>query len=269
MVTSSRPELSQLTPVLGRDLKRSRPQLSLVLPAYNEEEKIGEAVKRVDSVAEGLGVEYEIVVVDDGSTDDTRKRMDESADCNGRIRVVGYHRNEGKGFAVREGFKCANGECILFLDSDLEIDADQIRLYVEALQRNDVVVASKWHPESRVEMPWIRKFLSHGFNLLVSALTGMRMRDTQTGLKAVRREATEEVFSKLSVKGYAFDAELMTLCELFDLKVRELPVRLRMTGRFSLRKVWRMLLDLLGITYRLRIVKWYQRQLAPEVDRIV
>jgi len=139
------------------------------------------------------------------------------------------------------------------------VDAGQVERYVDALKDADIVVGSKWHRDSVVEVSFVRKLLSRGFNVLVRLLTGVGVSDTQTGIKAVRREAFCEVFRRLSVKRYAFDVELLVLARVFGLRVVELPVRLKLNGRFSFREIWRMFVDLLGITYRLRIKKWYQR----------
>jgi hypothetical protein len=90
--------------------------------------------------------------------------------------------------------------------------------------------------------------------------------DTQAGIKAVRREAFCEVFRRLSVKRYAFDVELLVLARVFGLRVVELPVKLKLSSRFSFREIWRMFLDLLGIAYRLRVKRWYQRGIAEDSD---
>jgi glycosyltransferase involved in cell wall biosynthesis len=152
----------------------------------------------------------------------------------------------------------AAGDAVVFVDSDLEIELGMISGYVEALRCGDIVIASKWHSESSVDIPLMRRVLSHGFNVLVKILTGLRLSDTQTGLKAIRRSAFVNVFPRLTVKRYAFDVELLVLADLLGLKVVELPINIRLRGLFSFREVWRMFLDLLGITYRLRVTRWYQ-----------
>jgi glycosyltransferase involved in cell wall biosynthesis len=181
---------------------------------------------------------------------------------NGHVRVVGYDRNVGKGFAVKAGFWSAVGDAVVFVDSDLDVDVGQVRRYVDALRFGDVVVGSKWHRDSVVEAGFVRRVLSRGFNVLVRLLTGVGVSDTQTGIKAVRRDVFCEVFRRLSVKRYAFDVELLVLAGVFGLRVVELPVRLRLSSRFGFGEVWRMLLDLLGIAYRLRVKRWYQRGVA-------
>jgi dolichyl-phosphate beta-glucosyltransferase len=238
---------------------KDKPAVSFVLPAYNEGEFIEDVLERLDSTVNGNGLRCEVVVVDDGSVDDTRLKALSYASGRWYVRVFGYDSNVGKGFAVRNGFWKAVGDVVVFVDSDLDVDVEQTKSYVDALRYGDIVVGSKWHRDSVVEMPFIRKLLSRGFNVLVRLLTGVRVSDTQTGIKAVRREASCEAFRRLSVKRYAFDVELLVLARVFGLRVVELPVKLKLSGRFSFGEVWRMFLDLLGIAYRLRVKRWYQR----------
>jgi glycosyltransferase involved in cell wall biosynthesis len=236
--------------------------VSFVLPAFNEGAVIEHALEQLDKTVNGDGLRYEIVVVDDGSVDDTRLRALRYAGEHLHVRVVGYDRNVGKGFAVKAGFWKSRGEAVVFVDSDSEIDFEVVRQYVEALRNADIVIGSKWHRNSLVDASFVRKLLSRGFNVFVRLLAGLQVWDTQCGIKAVRREAFVEAFKRLSVKRYAFDVELLVLAKLYRLRIVELPVKLRLRSRFSFREVWRMFLDLLGIAYRLRIKKWYQRRVA-------
>lgn len=239
----------------------SRVELSLVMPAYNEGDSIEGALDTLDRVVKDAGLRYEIVVVDDGSIDKTRIKAIKYANNNGHVRVIGYNRNVGKGYAVKKGFMEAVGDAVVFVDSDMEIDLERISSYVEALRYGDIALASKWHPESVVEIPCIRRILSHSFNVLVRVMTGVTLKDTQTGLKAVRRKTFEDIFPRLAVKRYAFDVELLTVANLYGLRVVEMPVKIRMQGLFSLREVWLMFRDLLGVAYRLRVLRWYRRVL--------
>jgi glycosyltransferase involved in cell wall biosynthesis len=184
------------------------------------------------------------------------------ASKNGHVKVVSYSKNLGKGYAVKKGFMQAVGEVVIFVDSDLDINLKGISRYVEALRHGDIVIASKWHPQSVVEMPLVRRLLSRGFNLLVRLLTGARLRDTQAGLKAMKKSALEKVFPRLSVERYAFDVELLIVANLYGLKVVEMPVDLQVQALFSLREMCRMFIDLLGIAYRLRVTHWYRKPLA-------
>jgi glycosyltransferase involved in cell wall biosynthesis len=170
----------------------------------------------------------------------------------------------GKGYAVKAGFMQASGEVVIFADSDRDIDLSTISSYLAALQHGDIVIASKWHPQSVIEMPIIRRILSHSFNMLVRLMTGAKLRDTQAGLKAIKKSAFKDIFPRLAVKRYAFDVELLTVANLYGLKVVEMPVNLQMQALFSFREMWRMFVDLLGITYRLRVIHWYQRPISVQ-----
>lgn len=235
--------------------------VSFVLPAFNESPVIEHSLESLDKIVNGLKW-YEIVVVDDGSVDDTRLRAMRYASRNSHVRVVSYYPNVGKGYAVRTGFWECRGEFVVFVDSDSNISFDIVNRYINALRGADIVIGSKWHKSSVVEVSLMRKLLSLGFNFLVRLLTGLDVSDTQCGIKAIRREAFYDVFKHLCVKRYAFDVELLVLAKLYGLKVVELPVKLTLKSRFSFREVWRMFLDLLGIAYRLRVKKWYQHGLA-------
>jgi len=240
----------------------SKVELSFVIPAYNEESFIENALGTLDEAVKNRKLPYEIVVVDDGSNDKTLLRATTYANRNGHVRVVSYNNNVGKGYAIKKGFMQTNGDVVVFADSDMDIDLCTVTKYVDALKNGDIVVATKWHPDSRVSMPLKRRILSHGFNVLVRALTGVKLRDTQVGLKAIRKSAFKGIFPRLCVKRYAFDVELLTLANLYDLRIVEMPAQLRIEGLFSLKDMFKMFVDLLGIAYRLRVVHWYQRPIS-------
>ena len=235
-----------------------KPQLSLVIPAYNEEDQIVTTIEKTNRIMEDMGVEYEIIVVNDGSKDETGLRILQCANNNGHLKLVSYPENMGKGYAVKTGFSSAVGDSVVFMDGDMEIDPDQIKRYVRALKSGDIVISSKRHPESCVESPFARRFLSYSFNVLVRLLTGLRLSDTQSGLKAVKRKSLENVFPALSVKRFAFDVELLAVANLYGLSIVELPVDIKLkNSKFSSKEIFGMFVDLLGVTYRLRVKKYY------------
>ncbi len=235
----------------------SKLDVSLVMPAFNEEDNIKEAVEKARSVVSGLGVKYEVIVVDDGSFDDTLTEAVNYSNGDSRVRILSYRKNMGKGFAVKTGFYHASGDVVIFIDSDLDIHPNQICEYLGALKSVDMVIASKRHPQSKVETPLVRRLLSQSFNVLARLLTGVKVSDTQTGLKAIRRTAFETIFSRLAVKRYAYDVELLTVAGLNGIKIAELPINVQMHSMFKFKEAWRMLIDLLGIAYRLRVSKFY------------
>jgi dolichol-phosphate mannosyltransferase len=242
-------------------------ELSFIVPAYNEEDYIESTLVTIDSIVMAKNLPYEIVVVDDGSGDKTLKKAKAYAGRNGHVRVISYPKNAGKGHAIKLGFMKSNGNIVFFTDSDMEIDLEKISDYVEELKTGDIVIASKKHPFSNVNVPFSRKILSECFNSLVRLLTGVPLKDTQSGLKAMKKNAFVDIFPRLSVKRYAFDVELLAVAHLYGLKVVEMPVNIQLNAKFKPREMWHMLIDLLGIAYRLRIIHWYQRQL-PKKDGI-
>jgi dolichol-phosphate mannosyltransferase len=233
--------------------------LSFVLPAYNEEAFIEDTLSTLEAIIKDKNLPYEIVVVDDGSLDGTLAKATRYAKRNGHVKVISYAKNIGKGHAVKTGFMEATGDVVVFADSDMEIDLETISKYLEALEHGDIVIASKRHSDSRVEAPLSRKILSISFNGLVRLLTGVPLKDTQSGLKAMKKSAFLDIFPRLAVKRYAFDVELLAVAHLYGLRVVEMPVCIKMGASFSARQVGKMFVDLLGIAYRLRVIHWYQR----------
>jgi glycosyltransferase involved in cell wall biosynthesis len=244
----------------------SQLELSIVVPAFNEEEFIEDTLEYIDNVVMHKNLAYEIIVVDDGSEDKTFEKAKNYAGKNGHVRVIGYGKNVGKGHAVKIGFMQAIGNIVFFTDSDRDIDLEKISDYIEALKCGDIVIASKKHKASQVDVPISRRVLSECFNGLVRILTGVPLKDTQSGLKAMKKNAFVDIIPRLAVKRYAFDVELLAVANLFDLKVVELPVNIKLDASFKPKEMWRMFIDLLGIAYRLRILHWYQRPILQKDD---
>ena len=170
------------------------PKISVIMPAHNEEKAISECISDAKVHLESLACPYEIIIVDDGSTDGTRTEA-ARASVNPHVKVVGYDRNQGKGFAIKRGTRYVTGDLVVLMDSDTDVKPDLVKHYIAVLRNNDIALASKWHPDSRVSTPVMRRLLSHAFNRLVMLLTGLRVSDTQSGFKAFRHEALDSVSS--------------------------------------------------------------------------
>lgn len=234
--------------------------ISVILPAYNESDNVGRSIGSLSNLMRVTSMPYEILLVDDGSTDGTRQ-MASRATFDPHVRVVGYGRNMGKGYALRYGTLFAKGDIVVFIDSDSEIDLTTLKRYMMLSKNADIIIASKRHPGSNVSQPMRRKILSLGFHCLVSILTGIRVSDTQTGLKVFRTESLRRIMPLLSVKRYAFDVEVLTVAQLLNMRIVEIPVNLEMDASFKLENIARMFVDLMGIVYRLRIKRWYQKNI--------
>ncbi|MFX1486785.1 MAG: glycosyltransferase [Promethearchaeota archaeon] len=234
-------------------------KLSIIMPAYNEEKRIEGAIKRTERTLDQLGVDYEVIVVDDGSHDNTFEKAHKTArrSNNDHIKIIGYEKNHGKGNALKYGAMHATGDIIIFLDSDLEIPPEQIKRYLRLLKRGDILIPSKKHPRSKVDSPLIRRVLGRVFNILVRFLIGLKYRDTQSGLKALKANVLRKVMPKLTIDRYAFDVELLTVADLYGFKAIELPISVKMNGMIKIKEIIRMFHDLLEIAYRHKILNWY------------
>ncbi len=252
--------------VLAAPEPTSRPLLSVVVPVYNGGEEIVDNVGVIGrAIADGLGDEgFELVVVSDGSIDGTAERL--LGERIPGLRVIHYDRNLGKGYAVKAGALVAHGEWVAVVDADLDLDPAAIPAYLDVARRErlDLAIGSKRHPESLVHYPRSRRLASRAYQLLNRALFRLDIRDTQVGLKVIRREVVERVMPLLLVKRFAFDLELLAVAHALGYdRVRELPVRLeyRFTGSgVRSRAVTRALWDTAAVFYRLRVLHTYQRK---------
>ena len=231
--------------------------LSVVIPAYNEGKRIGTSLDKIRNYLASKPFIAEVVVVDDGSTDETPGLLRASAAGWPKFRILTNARNRGKGFSVRRGVLEAKGAFVLFTDADLSgpiEEADKLMAALESAAA-DAAVASRALNRSLVgvRQPWLREYAGRFFNLLVRLLTGLKIRDTQCGLKLFRRNSTRHAFESQQVTGFGFDPELLFLIERRGGKVVEVPVRWNdepATKVHFLRDSARMFLDLLAIRWR-------------------
>jgi glycosyltransferase involved in cell wall biosynthesis len=233
---------------------------------FNQAASIVENLEVIrERVRAGLGDDFEIVVVSDGSIDETEEELVARAPA-GAFRVFHYDRNLGKGYAVKLGALEASGEWIGFVDADLDLDPGVLPAYVRHAQARglDFAIGSKRHPDSQVAYPHSRVVASWLFQQLVRLLFRLNVRDTQAGIKVFRREVAEQVLPLVLVKRYAFDIELLAVAHTFGFtRVEEMPIRLdyQFTGSgVRSRAVLRALVDTAAIFYRLRILRYYQRR---------
>jgi glycosyltransferase involved in cell wall biosynthesis len=184
------------------------------------------ALEEILRVLESMGISHEVILISDGSTDDTVERA-EALSPRG-VRVVHYEINRGKGFALRTGFATAKGEAVAYIDADLDLNPRGIvDLYrILEAERADIVVGSKVHPASRVSYPLFRRFQSQVFRRLVRTVFGLNVADTQTGLKILRRNCLEFVLDHAVIEGFAFDLELLVLLNDVGFKIVEGPIEL-------------------------------------------
>lgn len=236
--------------------------LSIIMPAYCLGTAIARNVREVHALFRDR-LPFEIIAVDDGSSDNTAAELARVSSELDRVVSVPMSENMGKGEALRRGFEASRGTHILLLDGDLELPPDQVSQFFVTMEvlRADAVIGSKRHPDSVLEYPWYRKLASTLYYLLVKMLIGLPVRDTQTGLKLFRREVLEHVIPRMLVKRFAFDLELLAIANLKGFRIAEAPVTLHFKatlGCFRPRTVKFIMTDTLAIVYRLRVLRYYQ-----------
>jgi len=242
---------------------------SIIIPVYNQEKNIPYLLEKIKEILTATIQTYEVIVVNDGSYDNTLSILINQHKFNPHLRVFSYAENRGKGFAVKIGVSKSRGSVILFIDGDLNVSPDKILDYLNEVKDNDIVIASKRHALSKVTIPTSRNFLSRTFNLLVRLSTGINIKDTQSGLKAGNGDSLRKIFSVMLVKRYAFDVELLSIATMLKLRIKEMPVDIKLSNKFFyVDEIMRMLLDLASISYRLKIKKWYQKQLSSEPKEV-
>jgi dolichyl-phosphate beta-glucosyltransferase len=239
------------------------PTLSLVIPAYNEAERLPSLLEALGSDTEKLvrraGFEYlETVIVDDGSTDATARKLAEAAQGDARIRPVPAHGgNRGKGAAVAAGAAAARGEFMLQTDVDLSTPLDDLVGLAAAVRDGaDLAIGSRDLPGSVVvNAPSHRKQLGRAFNLAVRALTGMSVSDTQCGFKLMRTDTARRLLEQQVCPGYAYDVELLVRAQAAGLRIDEVPVTYVHDPRSRVRVASasvQMLFDVIRLSYRVR-----------------
>ena len=245
--------------------QKQKPAVSIVMPIYNGGQEIvstiAAAVRKFESQ---FSSDFELIVVDDGSKDGTLQNLRKGI-RDERVKVVGYRSNAGKGGALTFGFGFSTAENIIFADGDMQAFPCNLREYFDALKTADIVVASKRVEGAVVSAATERNFLSLGFNLFVKLLLSLPLSDTQVGFKVFRRSALEKILPLISVKRYAFDVELLVVAmKVCRFKILELPAEVTLISNFKMKNIVRMMIDLLGIAYRLKLKHWYQDNLAVE-----
>ncbi|MBI3495585.1 glycosyltransferase [Candidatus Berkelbacteria bacterium] len=238
-------------------------KLSIIIPAYNEAHTIKHTVAAIAKSANELSEPYELIVVSDGSTDDTAKLA--RSLHNPKVHVLEYEKNHGKGYALKYGVSYSHGELVTFMDAGGDFDPKHLDLYIKLaeLMDADIVIGSKRHPMSQVNYPLHRRAMSWVYHWLVRIMFHLKIHDTQTGFKLFRRAVLVKTLPKLVVKKYAFDLELLVAANRLGFtKITEAPVKMDFNWhKTSLgpRAITKMLIDTLAIFYRTYILRYYDR----------
>lgn len=206
----------------------SAPFLSVVIPAYNEESRLGASLAAILAHFSARGIAGEVVVVDDGSKDATASLVGTVRKNDPRVRFVRFAANRGKGAAVREGALAAKGSLVLISDADLSTPIEEFDRILGRMREtaSDIVIGSRAVPGARVEVhqPFWREGIGKVGNRIIRFLTKLPFHDTQCGFKLLDREKAAPIFQKMVIDRFAFDVELLWLARLAGLRILEEPV---------------------------------------------
>jgi glycosyltransferase involved in cell wall biosynthesis len=203
------------------------PELSIVIPAFNEELRLPASLGKIAAYVREKRPNAEVIVVDDGSSDQTAAVAESWRDRIQQLRVVSNGVNRGKGFSVRHGSLEARGAVVLFTDADLSSPIDEGEKLLAALQSHDVAIGSRAVDRSLIEVheSLFREFAGTIFNRMVRIILRLPFVDTQCGFKAFRREKCRIIFEQQTIERFGFDPELLYLARHHRLSVAEVPVR--------------------------------------------
>jgi dolichyl-phosphate beta-glucosyltransferase len=214
-------------PLSDSSLQPAQPQYSIVVPAYNERARIGATLEQILEHMREQKWSAEIVVVNDGSRDDTANFVGQFAAEHPEVRLIENPGNQGKGYAVRNGMLNARGKVLLFTDADLSSPITEADKLFAALEKGaDVAIGSRWmDPTLQFQRQSLkRQIMSRAFNLFTRAVLTFPYHDTQCGFKAFSRRAAEKIFPLQQITRWGFDAEIIYLAHHMKLKVAEVPV---------------------------------------------
>jgi dolichyl-phosphate beta-glucosyltransferase len=225
------------------------------VPAYNEQERIGASLEALFRFVAESPHSYEIVLVDDGSTDETSATAEKTAArWEQRVVILRDNVNRGKGHAIRQGMLAASGDKIFFTDADLSTPPEEIHNCLPWLDRVDVVVGSRALADSQilVHQSWQRESIGRLYNLLVRAAAVSGIRDTQCGFKGFNKEIAAEVFKRQQLTGFGFDVEILYIARKLGYEIAEVPI----VWRNSLGSTVNPLKDGIGMLGDLARVRW-------------
>jgi dolichyl-phosphate beta-glucosyltransferase len=206
-----------------------RPLLSLVIPAYNEANRLPSTLERIVEHRHLWNFPSEIIVVVEPSEDRTLALAENAAKSTPRMVVLTHHEKRGKGFAVRSGMLRAKGNFIFFTDADLSTPLEDLDTGLQRFRKDrsiDLIVGNRQHPETRIllRQNLFREGMGKIFNRIAQMMSGLKVRDTQCGFKGFRYRAAKEIFGRQRIDGFSFDVEVLLLARAMGFSTVEVPV---------------------------------------------
>ena len=205
--------------------------LSIVIPCYNEGKKLKENLKSLVNFLKDIDINYEIIVVNDGSKDKTIEELESFKPEEFNVtnlkayEIVSYNENKGKGYAVKKGISKAKGQYVIFMDADFSTDIGEIIKFWEKREEADILIGNRKQSHSNIENKSIlRKFISFVFNSITKLIIPIEYKDTQCGFKFFKTDIAKDIIKKQKINRFAFDIEYLYISKLNGYKVKDLPV---------------------------------------------
>ena len=232
------------------------PTYSIVIPAFNEGRRLGPTLEKVLGYVRAQNWDAEVVVVNDGSRDNTADIVRSFAAKDPVLRLVENPGNRGKGYSVRNGMLNARGQIVLFSDADLSSPIEEALKLFQALEGGaDIAIGSRWlRAETQTQrQPLHRQLFGRIFNLMLRVTLGLKFKDTQCGFKAFKRAAVQKIFPLQQTERWGFDPEILFLARKFKFKVQEIPVAWGHSGETRINPLvdgFRMFVEMLHVRWR-------------------
>ena len=208
-------------------MQSEKPTLSIIVPAYNEGRRIDFLMTTLLKFLPQTSLSYEIILVDDGSSDNTYQLAYHYQKNN--ISIIKNNKNYGKGYAIKVGVEKAQGKYILFMDADLSTSLEEISPFLSCLEKDqaDIVIGTRQHGDAKIAIPqpWLRKSLGRFFIFLTNLLLRVNISDINCGFKCFRSDVAKKILGLQKIRRWAFDAEILYLARLNKFKIVEIPVR--------------------------------------------
>lgn len=231
------------------------PYLSVVIPAYNEEKRIGQTLLEIDRYLSKQDYSYEILVVNDGSKDKTGAIVNKFTGLIKNLRLIDNQENHGKGWVTRQGMLEAKGQYRIYVDADNAISMDQIESFWPHLQDNQIIIGSIEVKGAKIEegAAFYRRLLGKLAKYLIRAMTIWQIHDSQRAFKLFPAAAAEKIFSRQTLERWGFDFEILVITKKLGYQIKELPVTwINPSGsKVSLKSYWRTFKELLRVKWNL------------------
>jgi dolichyl-phosphate beta-glucosyltransferase len=233
------------------------PTYSIVVPAYNESARLGASLEKILGYIAQQNWSAEVIVVNDGSRDDTAEIVRRLAQSNPALRLVENPGNRGKGYSVRHGMLQAHGGVVIFSDADLSSPIEELPKLLNALSNGaDIAIGSRWlQSETQTQrQPLHRQLFGRIFNLMLRITLGLHFKDTQCGFKAFQRQAVQKIFPLQKIERWGFDPEILFLARKFGFRVQEVPVAWAHSGGTRIHP----LTDGSRMFWEMLRIRWYE-----------